>query len=164
MPVRNDLARALYRIRRYDEAITEAQHVLELDPNFSNAYATLAYAYEQKRDYPRAVEADLQVLRLSKGSEEESAALRKKFADLGWKAYWSGRLELLQKAPVGSVPDYVFAEIYLRLGNRKEALHCLEKSFENRGDAPLLVGVEPVLDPLHSERRFIYLLRRAGLQ
>jgi hypothetical protein len=57
--------------------------VLELDPNFSNAYATLAYAYEQKRDYPRAMEADLQVLRLAKGSEEEIAALRNRFVNSG---------------------------------------------------------------------------------
>lgn len=164
LPIKNDLARALYRTRHYDEAIAEAQHVLDLDPNFSNAYATMTYAYEQKRDYPKAVEADLQVLRLSNGSAEEIAALRKKFTNSGWNAYWSGRLELLQKAPIGSVPDYVFAETYLRLGNREEALHFLEKSFEDRGDAPLLVGVEPLLDPLRSESRFAYLLRRAGLQ
>jgi tetratricopeptide (TPR) repeat protein len=138
--------------------------VLDLDPSFSNAYATLAYAYEQKRDYPRAVEADLQVLRLANGSEEEITALRKRFTNSGWQAYWSGKLELLQRAPTDSVSAYVFAETYLRLENREEALHYLEKSFEDRGDAPLLVGVEPLLDPLRSENRFIYLLRRAGLQ
>jgi tetratricopeptide (TPR) repeat protein len=165
LPIKNDLARALYRTRHYDEAIAGAQHVLELDPNFSNAYATLAYAYEQKRDYARAVEADLQVLRLSKRSEQELAALRKAFTDSGWQAYWKAELELLQKqAPPGSVPEYVFAEIYLRLGNRNAALQCLEKSFEDRGDAPLLLGAEPLLDPLRSDNRFIYLLRRVGLQ
>lgn len=164
LPIKNDLGRALYRTRHYDEAIAEAQHVLELDPNFSNANATLEYAYEQKHDYPRAVNADLEVLRLSKGSEAEIAALRKKFTISGWQAYWSGKLELLQKAPTGSIPAYVFAETYLRLGNREEALHSLEKSFDDRGDAPLLVGVEPLLDPLRSDNRFIYLLRRAGMQ
>lgn len=164
LPIKNDLARALYRTRRYDEAIKEAQDVIELDPNFSNAYATLTYAYEQKRNYAKAIEADLQVLSLSDGSKEEIAALRRRFADFGWQGYWRGRLELLQKAPAGSVPDYVFAETYVRLGDREEALHYLEKSFESRGDAPLLIGVEPLLDTLRSEKRFIYLLRRAGLQ
>lgn len=164
LPIKNDLARGLYRTRHYDEAIAKAQQVLELDPNFSNAYATLAYAYEQKGDYPRAVEADLQVLRLANKSEQEIAALRKTFANSGWHAYWAAELKLLQKAPPGSVPSYVFAEIYLRLGNREAALHFLEKSFEERSDAPLLIGVEPLLDPLRSDDRFIYLLRRAGLQ
>lgn len=164
LPIKNDLARGLYRTRHYDEAIAKAQEVLELDPNFSNAYATLAYAYEQKHDYSRAVEADLQVLRLANKSEQEMAALRKTFADSGWHAYWAAELKLLQKAPPGSVPSYVFAEINLRLGNREAALHFLEKSFEERSDAPLLIGVEPLLDPLRSDDRFIYLLRRAGLQ
>jgi tetratricopeptide (TPR) repeat protein len=164
LPSKNDLARALYRTRHYDEAISGARHVLELDPNFKNAYSTLAYAYEQKRDYPRVVEADLEVLRLAKTSEDEIAALRRRFTRSGWHAYWSRRLELLQMEPAGSVPAYVFAETYLRLGNREEALRYLEKSFEDRGDAPLVIGAEPLLDPLHSENRFIYLLRRAGLQ
>ena len=164
LPIKNDLARGLYRTRHYDQAIAKAQQVLELDPNFSNAYATLAYAYEEKRDYPRAVEADLKVLRLANRSEQEIAALRKTFANLGWRAYWAAELKLLQKAPPGSIPSYVFAEIYLRLENREAALHFLEKSFEERSDAPLLIGVEPLLDPLRSDDRFIYLLRRAGLQ
>ena len=165
LPIKNDLARALYRTRHYDEAIAKAQQVLDLDPNFSNAYATLIYAYEQKHDYPRAVEADLQVLRIAKRSEQEIAMLRKTFAASGWKAYWAKELELFQKeSPTGSVPEYVFAETYLRLGNRDAALHHLEKSFEDRGDAPLLIGVEPLLDPLRSDDRFVYLLRRTGLE
>jgi tetratricopeptide (TPR) repeat protein len=164
LPIENDLARGLYRTRHYDEAIAETNHVLELDPNFSNAYATLTYAYEQKRDYPRAVEADLQLLRLAMRPEQKLAALRKTFTTSGWQAYWRAELELLQKSPPGSVPEYAFTEIYLRIGNRDAALHLLEKSFEDRGDAPLLMGVEPLLDPLRSDNRFIYLLRRAGLQ
>jgi tetratricopeptide (TPR) repeat protein len=165
LPIKNDLARALYRTRHYDEAVTKAQQVLDLDSNFSNAYATLTYAYEQKRDYPQAVEADLQVLRIAKRPDEEITALRKTFRVSGWQAYWAKELDLFQKeSPSGSVPEYVFAETYLRLGNRDTALNFLEKSFEDRGDAPLLIGVEPLLDPLRSDDRFIYLLRRAGLE
>ena len=164
LPIKNDLARGLYRTRHYDEAIAKAREVLDLDPNFSNAYATLAYAYEQKRDYPRAVENDLRVLRLANRPEPEIAALRNTFANSGWKAYWTAELKLLQKAPPGSVPTYVFAEIHLRLGNKEEALRLLEKSFEERSDAPLLIGVEPLLDSLRSDDRFVYLLRRVGLR
>jgi len=163
--IKSDLARALYRTRRYDETITEAKHLLELDPNYKNAYETLTYAYEQKHDYPQAIEADLQVLRLSNKSEKETAALRRKFIISGWHAYWVGKLQLLQKeAQEGFVPAYFFAETYMRLGNREAALHFLEKGFDERSDAPLLVGVEPLMYPLRSDSRFINLLRRAGLQ
>jgi Tfp pilus assembly protein PilF len=164
LPIKNDLARGLYRTRHYDRAIVKAQQVLDLDPNFSNAYATLAYAYEQKHDYRKAVEADLQVLRIANRSEQEIAALRKTFVNSGWHAYWAAELRLLQKAPPGSVPPYAFAEIYLRLGDREAALRFLEKSFEERSDAPLLIGAEPLMDPLRADQRFVYLLRRAGLQ
>jgi tetratricopeptide (TPR) repeat protein len=164
LPIKNDLARGLYRTRHYDEAITEAKHVLDLDPNFSNAYATLTYAYEQKHDYPRAVEADLQVLRLAKRSERNIMELRNIFRTSGWRAYWSAELKLLQKAPPGSVPTYALSEIHLRIGDREAALHLLERSYEERSDAPLLVGVEPLLDPLRSDERFVYLLRRTGLR
>jgi tetratricopeptide (TPR) repeat protein len=164
LPIKNDLARALYRTRHYDEAIAKATEVLDLDPNFSNAYATFAYAYEQKRDYASAVKNDLQVLRLANRSEQEIESLRRTFVTSGWRAYWAARLELLEKAPPYSVPAYVFAEIDLRLGNKEEALRFLEQSFEERSDAPLLIGVEPLLDPLRSDDRFVYLLRRAGLQ
>jgi Tfp pilus assembly protein PilF len=164
LPIKNDLARGLYRTRHYDEAIAKAGEVLELDPNFSNAYATLAYAYEQKRDYASAVENDLEVLRIANKSEREIVSLRRTFVNSGWRAYWAAKIRSFQKAPPDSVPAYVFAELYLRLGNRGEALRFIEKSFEERSDAPLLIGVEPLLDPLRSDDRFIYLLRRAGLQ
>lgn len=164
LPIKNDLARGLYRTRHYDEAIAKAQEVLDLDPNFSNAYATLAYAYEQKHDYPRAVKADLQVLRLEHRPESEVEALQKTFSRSGWRVYWAEKLKLFQKSPPDSIPTYVFVEIYLRLGDHEKALQLLEKSFEERSDAPLLIGVEPILDPLRSDARFIYLLRRAGLR
>jgi tetratricopeptide (TPR) repeat protein len=164
LSTRNDLARALYCTRRYDEAIREAQHVLNLDPTFSNSYETLTYAYEQKHDYAQAVNVSLQFARISGVPETQLAALRTAFAKSGWQAYWAARVDLLKKAPPGSVPAYVFAEDYLRAGNRGEALHYLEESFDDRGDAPLLIGTEPLLDPLRTDPRFAYLLRRAGFQ
>jgi tetratricopeptide (TPR) repeat protein len=163
LPTRNDFARALYRARRYDDAIQESQRILDLDPSFSNAFATLTYAYEQKHEYAQAVKADLQVLHLAGRSEEDTQALQRTFEASGWQAYWAQELELFQRKSSAPVTSYVLAETCLRMGNREQALHLLEGSFAERGDAPLLIGVEPLFDPLRSDRRFIDLMQRVGL-
>ena len=163
LPIRNDVARALYRTRHYDEAIAEARRVLDMDPTY-NAYPILTYSYEQKHEYAKAVDADLESAQVSRLPDAQLAALRKTFDTAGWQAYWKARIALLKKEPPGSVPAYVLAEDNLRAGNKELALHLLEQSFSDRGDAPLLIGAEPLWDPLRTDQRFAYLLRRAGFE
>jgi tetratricopeptide (TPR) repeat protein len=164
LPIKNELARGLYRSRHYDEAIVQAKHVLDLDPTFSNAYATLTYAFEQQHDYRRAVQADLQVLRIAKWPEAKLEHLQQVFERHGWKSYWEAELKTLEEdSPEKSVSNYMIAEICVRIGDYKRALQLLEKSFDERNDAPLLIGIEPLMDPLRSDARFKYLLRRSGL-
>jgi tetratricopeptide (TPR) repeat protein len=162
LAARNDLARALERTRQYDAAIGEAEHVLELDPGY-DAYPVLTYAYEQKGDRARAVAADLKAAQLGGMSAEPREALRATYRRTGWTAYWAERLRLMRQAPAGSVPAYVLAEAALRAGEKDAALRYLTQSFEDRGDAPLLIGTEPLFDPLRADPRFQFLLERAGL-
>jgi Tfp pilus assembly protein PilF len=164
LPIKNELARGLYRSRQYDQAIVQAKHVIDLDPNFSNAYATLTYAFEQKHDYRQAVEADLQVMRIAKRPEAKLRRLQKVFERYGWRAYWHDELAMLEEeSPEKSVSNYVIAELCVRSGDYERALKLLEKSFDERNDAPLVIGIEPLMDPLRSDVRFKYLLRRSGL-
>ncbi|MEP7338424.1 MAG: winged helix-turn-helix domain-containing protein [Acidobacteriota bacterium] len=164
MPIKADIGRALYRARRYDEAIARSRQLLEMDPNFRNAYSTIMYACQQKGLFAEAVDADLQVLRLSNVQAARIEDLKAAFASSGWQGYWRKQLELMQeRARSEYVPAYVFAEIHLRLGDREAALQAIEKSYEERGDGPLFVRAEPPLDALRSDPRFAYFLRRSGL-
>lgn len=122
----------------------------------------LTYAYEQKHEYAQAVSADLQFARISGMPAFKLNLLRNTFDRAGWQPYWSLRLKLLQQEPRGSVSAYVFAEDSLRSGDKEAALRYLYQSFEDRDNAPLLIASEPLLDPLRSDPRFQYLLRRAG--
>jgi DNA-binding winged helix-turn-helix (wHTH) protein/TolB-like protein/Tfp pilus assembly protein PilF len=163
LAIQSDLARSFYRARRYDESITQARRALELDPNFSNAYATLAYAYEQKKMYAESVQADLEVQRLANVPPDEIAKLRRAFASSGWMGYWGAQLDLATKqARTRYVRSYVLAEIYLRLNNRDAAFRAIEKSYEEAGDAPLQVRVEPLLDQIRGDARFDMFVKRAG--
>lgn len=164
LSIEADFARGLYRARRYDESITRAQRTLDLDPNFSNAYATLAYDYEQKKMYAEAIRADLQVLRLKNFTAGQLDELQKAFTASGWQAYWRKELGMMQdRARTEYVPPYVLAEFYIRLGEMESAFQAIEKSYEEHGDAALQVLVEPLLDPARSDPRFQQFLQRSGL-
>ncbi len=163
LAVKNDAGLLLYRARRYDEAIFQTRKVLELDPDFRNAHANLLYAYQQKGMDAEAVEADSQVLRLSGVAPEKVEELKAAFASSGWKGYWRKRLELMKlRSRSEYIAMYDLAEVYLRLGEKEAALRALEMSYDERGDGPLYVRVEPPLDPLRSDPRFNYLIRRSG--
>lgn len=164
LALKDDVGRLLYRARRYDEAIEQARKTLELEPNFRNAYISLMRCYQQKEMYAEAVEADLKSLSLSNYPPGEIEELKNIFAASGWQAYWRRQLETQrQQNQIEYVPSYQAIEIYLRLGEDETALRLLEKSYDERGDAPLYVRAEPPLDPLRSDSRFQYLLRRSGL-
>ncbi len=56
------------------------------------------------------------------------------------------------------------AMVYVGLGEKEQAFAWLEKVYEERNGVLLLLKVWPVLDPLCSDPRFAYLLRRVGLE
>ena len=61
------VAGGLYAARRYREAIPLFERVVEVDPRNGNAYALLGGSYFQLGDYPRAIAAFEQALRLDEG-------------------------------------------------------------------------------------------------
>lgn len=165
LSIQADLARGLYRARRYDDSIAQAQRALELDATFSNAFAILTHDYEMKGMYPQAMDSDLQVLRLENYSQAELDRLRRAFAASGWKGYWTQELALMrERAKTSYIPIYEFAEANVRTGNADAAFQAIGRSFQEHGDGPLEIKVEPLLDPIRADSRFAELLARAGFQ
>jgi hypothetical protein len=53
------------------------------------------------------------------------------------------------------VSAYSFALVYLGLGDKDEALHRLQQSYEDRaGESLRFIRVDPLLDPLRGDPRF----------
>jgi hypothetical protein len=75
-------------------------------------------------------------------------------------------LETLQdRAKRQHVIPYAFAPLYVGLGENDKAIEALWRDYEERA-TPFLhwLNVFPVFDPLHSDPRFIELVRRLGVE
>src|SRR5207253_859132 len=71
--------------------------------------------------------------------------------------------ELNERSKERYVSPYYVAKIYAALGDKEQALHWLEKGYEERNPDFIELKVEPVLDVLRTDARFQDLLRRVGL-
>jgi DNA-binding winged helix-turn-helix (wHTH) protein/TolB-like protein/Tfp pilus assembly protein PilF len=148
-----------YYARDYDQMIAQCQRVIEMDASFSEVYAYLGRAYEQKGMFREAMDAFQKYSTLMGYNTPEAASLRAA-AILDAKDYWQ-KMVRLGKPPTGS--EFEAAEAWSRLGESDVALDLLEQAFYKRDYHILYLKVHPNLDPLRRDARFQNLLRRTGL-
>ena len=168
-PLSPALAEALgatyYYQRRYDDAERQLRRVLGANKQFVQAAARLGLVQVMQRNYTGAVEtlqSSLQML-----GEDDYGIL----ADLGL-AYAGQRdaakardcLARIERiAAKEYVPPVFPAYLHIGLGERDPALRLLEASVEDRSWPVAYFGVEPKLDPVRSDPRFVKLLSAVGL-
>jgi hypothetical protein len=70
--------------------------------------------------------------------------------------------ELQERAKQEFVPSYSIATIYLGLGMKEEGLRHIEKSYDEGSFYMIHLKVDPLLDSLRSEPRFVSVLKRVG--
>jgi TolB-like protein/DNA-binding winged helix-turn-helix (wHTH) protein/Flp pilus assembly protein TadD len=157
-----ELATILWRLSRYDDAIEQLHKTLEINPSFWRAHVEFGIISTRKGDLPRAITAF-----------ERAVALSPRGAPLQWLGYAyavAGRrreaLRILAELEKVSKDRYVspqsLALVHLGLGQKDEALGCLEKAYDERA-FEVLGFAGPVFELLHDEPQFRDLLRRMGL-
>ncbi len=150
---------------RDDEAVAKLQKALELDPDFWITHLTLGKVYIQQRKYAEAI-AELSKARdLSHGNSEAIASIGYVAALMGDKAKAQGVLaELNALSKQHYIPPYNLALVYHGLGEEDTALALLEKGCDERDVRLPILKVDPRWNSLHSNPRFIAILKRIGLQ
>ena len=155
----------LLRARLPDQAAVECRKALDLDPKFVRGHLCLGEAYEQKHDLNQAAAEFLQGKILG-GSDtpEKIGALKDATAKLGYSGYFREiLLELSDKSKSSYVSPYDMADIYVRLGDQKEALKWLNAAFEERSPYLVNLQIEPRMDALRSQPEFQALVEHVGL-
>jgi TolB-like protein/Tfp pilus assembly protein PilF len=153
----------LYHAREYDQAIAQAQKVVEMDPHFAEVYEYLKRCYDQKGMYKEAIAARQMRRKLAGLDAKETAALREAAAATSARVYWQKRLEQdVEESKRELSTGIDMAEIYAQLGEKDEAFKWLERAYEERSVMMMYLKVLPNLDPLRSDPRYADLLRRVG--
>ena len=154
----------LYYARQYDQAIEQLSKTLEMDPDYWIARMYLGTAYEAKGDLARAVTE-------CKKARETEPSIPWPLAELGHAYALAGRKgdaenvlkELEHWSKRSYVPAYNFAEVYIGLGDKEQALALLEKAYADRSMALTFVTADQEFDSLHSVPRFRNLASHIGL-
>ena len=166
--ISQQMGSTFYHARRYDEAIRQYQRTLELDPHNASVHESLGDVYEQKGHYEKAAEHWGKSMTLS-GDTELAAILRagdpSRDFNTAMRAVGMKRLGRLTDMKNGGahVPAIHFARAYLRMGDREQALQWLKMACEERNVYSLMIGSDPLYDPLRPDKRFTKLLRRMKL-
>ena len=158
----NNFACELYRyFGLYDEAIAAGERALQLDPTF------VAYG-----------EPTLAALYREMGQLDKAIVLYEKARSLtGWPGFGlaitfarMNRHEEARKTLAAAVAKRRYtagdaiAHVYVALGAHDDAIRELERACDERSSSLHMVGIAPELAPLRSDKRFLSILQKIGLE
>ena len=164
-PVVNaNLGWALYFERRYDEAITQCVHALDLDTHALMTYTVLGQAYVAASRYDDAISALHSAVGFSGGASFTSAALGYACGKGGKRREARKILnELQERSTANYVSPFCVALVHIGLSDKDQALDCLDRAYEEHSHWLVYAKVWPLLDDLRSDARFVALLGKVGI-
>jgi serine/threonine protein kinase/Tfp pilus assembly protein PilF len=164
LPHQADLGTEYLRAGRYPEAIEIATEVLSLDPGRARGHTLFGWAHVMMGNYEKGIPALERGASLSPGSTMFQAQLGEAYAMAGRTEQARKILrELLDLAARRYVSPYHLAYVHTGLGQREEAIDCLEKAYEERSGAMYGVKGSFLFQPLRSHPRFQALMKKMNL-
>jgi tetratricopeptide (TPR) repeat protein len=150
--------------RQYDLALGFLKNSVELDPSFEQGHWGLGLAYEGNRAFEQAVAEFQKAATLSSGMPVYTASLGHAYA-IGGKRIEAIKIrdELEERAKRTYVAPYWMATLYAGLGEKDRAFEWLEKAYAERSGGLVWLSVDPRLDGIRNDMRFIAMTRRVGL-
>jgi serine/threonine protein kinase len=161
-PIISYVATAAYLANdQIDEAISEGQRTLQLDPNYFYLDSDLAAAYREKGNFPEAIAL---YTKAQEATHLPSSGLAITYARMGRETEAQNILaQLLQTREKRYVSAPVIAAVYVAFGDKEEAFRWLERAFAEHSGILQWIAFLPEFRPLHSDARFPHLLRRTGV-
>jgi len=160
--INSDLAEFLLLTHSYDESVEQGRKIIEMDSTFPIGHKQLGDAYLLKQMDKEAVAELQKAVRLSGDSPICIADLARAYVASGKMNEAVTLLSDLKKSSNASFTNAAqIAMIYASMGDNDQAMHWLERAYEERFNPSILL--RSGFDPLRSDPRFEDLMRRIGL-
>lgn len=161
----SSLAVAAYYAGQYDTSLHEVEVLRRDFPSYENVHELLAEAYLAKGNPAAAVEYLRKIVPVSDHVRNiRSVMLGIAYAKTGQIQAAHSELAAAEAATQrDKLLYYHLAALCAALGDRQRALDYLEQAYLNRQTSILFVKVDPLMDPLRSEPRFVQLLAKLHL-
>jgi tetratricopeptide (TPR) repeat protein len=155
---RDNLAGISFSSRQYDLAIKQCEGL-----NGDDSAILVGLSYAQKNMYPEAI-ANLEMGIARSGRETSNLGYLAQVYGLAGRKSETRKIigELKERSLHHYIFPSVFANAYLGLGDKDQALTYLERAYEEQDPFLFYLKVSPLLDPLRSEPRFQALMRRVN--
>lgn len=158
-----EVGRALYALRRNDEAVAQLQQVLRADPEFGGAHVNLGRVYIQQARVTEAIGEFQEAVKLRGRYALDVAELAYAYAVAGQRSEARRLLvELEGRSRREYVPPVVFAIVYMGLGQDGRAFDWLDRAVAEHDECLAESMFYPRFDPLRSHPRYAPLLQALG--
>ena len=155
--------RILYFARRYDDAITQLQRVIEMDSANPAVYNFLWRSYHMKGDYPRSYESFMRFQQLIGTNDEALKNYETSYAKNGWQGFLLRYLEISKANDAKGSNAFLIAVLSALLGQHEQSLRYLDDAVKNRSLQIPGINGDPAFDSLRGDPRFDELVRRVGI-
>jgi TolB-like protein/lipopolysaccharide biosynthesis regulator YciM len=145
----------------HDEAIAAGERALQLDPTFVYGEPLLAALYRETQRFDDAI-ALYQKAQSVCGRPAFGLAIT--YARMNRDKEAQETLQAAVAARGRYTPGDAIAHVHVSLHAHDEAIRELERACEERSSSLHFVGIAPEFAPLRSDRRFISILQKIGLE
>ncbi|PYK26446.1 MAG: hypothetical protein DME59_07700, partial [Verrucomicrobia bacterium] len=158
-PITSYVATAAYLANdEIDDAISEGQRTLQLDPNYFYLDSDLAAAYREKGKFAEAIAL---YTKAQEATHLPSSGLAITYTRMGREMEARNILaQLVQARAKRYVSAPLIAAVSTALGDKEDAFRWLELAYEEHSGVLQWIAFLPEFRALHSDARFPHLLQR----
>jgi serine/threonine protein kinase/Tfp pilus assembly protein PilF len=157
-----DVGRAYFYAGRFAEAEQQARSTIRLDEKFPSVYLLRTQIAVAQHRLPDAIALAKQTIAVGGHKPVYVSMLGTIDAIAGDRAGAESSIAELNASPGYTLPLFL-ARVNAALGNRDQAIGWLEKLYSERSESIVWLRVDPTLQSLRDDPRFVALEKRVGI-